>query len=66
MEQTFRINIADILPNDTKAQPYRKTILSINRRALPLVSAYSITTHKSQGQTLNNVIIDLKLPSTTD
>ena len=66
MEQTFHINIADILPNDTKAKPYRKTILSIKRRALPLVPVYSITTHKSQGQTLNNVVIDLKLPSTTD
>ena len=66
MEETFRINIADILPNDKKAKPYRKTILSINRRALPLVPVYSITKHKSQGQTLNNVVIDLKLPSTTD
>ena len=66
IEQTFRISIADILPNDKKAKPYRKTILSIKRRALPLVSAYSITTHKSQDQTLNNVVIDLKLPSTTD
>ncbi|CAF1546875.1 unnamed protein product [Adineta ricciae] len=36
------------------------------RRALPLVPAYSITTHKSQGQTLNKVVIDLKLPKDTD
>ena len=28
--------------------------------------AYSITTHKSQGQTLKNVVIDLKLPNATD
>ncbi|CAF1691543.1 unnamed protein product, partial [Adineta ricciae] len=36
------------------------------RRALPLVPAYSITTHKSQGQTLKKVVIDLKLPKDTD
>ncbi|CAF4677613.1 unnamed protein product, partial [Rotaria sp. Silwood2] len=66
MEQTFRINIADILPKDKKPKPNQKTILSIKRRALPLVPAYSITTHKSQGQTLNNVVIDLKLPNRTD
>ncbi|CAF1331473.1 unnamed protein product [Adineta ricciae] len=39
---------------------------SKSRRALPLVPAYSITTHKSQGQTLNKVLIDLKLLKDTD
>ena len=66
MEQTFRINIADILPKDKRLKSNQKTILSIKRRALPLVPAYSITTHKSQGQTLNKVVIDLKLLSGTD
>ena len=28
--------------------------------------AYCITTHKSQGQTLNKVVIDLKLPNEND
>ncbi|CAF1691937.1 unnamed protein product [Adineta ricciae] len=41
-------------------------MLSIKRRALPLVPAYSITTHKSQGQSLSKVVIDLKLPKETD
>ncbi|CAF1508180.1 unnamed protein product [Adineta ricciae] len=41
-------------------------MLSIKRRALPLIPAYSITTHKSQGETLNKVVIDLKLPKDTD
>ncbi|CAF1281016.1 unnamed protein product [Adineta ricciae] len=41
-------------------------MLSIKRRALLLVPAYSITIHKSQGQTLNKVVIDLKLPKDTD
>ncbi|CAF5095727.1 unnamed protein product, partial [Rotaria sp. Silwood1] len=66
MEQTFRINIADVLPKDKKPKSNQKTILSIKRRALPLLPAYCITTHKSQGQTLNNVVIDLKLPNETD
>lgn len=66
MEQTFRIDIADVLPKDKRPKSNQKAFLSIKRRALPLVPAYSITTHKSQGQTLNNVVIDLKLPSETD
>jgi hypothetical protein len=60
MEQTFRVNIADIRPKDNrKSKLNGKTMLSIKRRALPLVPAYSITTHKSQGETLNKVVIDL-------
>ena len=66
MEQTFRIDIGTILPKDKIPKANRKAILSIKRRALPLVPAYSITTHKSQGQTLKNVVIDLKLPTEND
>ena len=67
MEQTFRVNIADILPKcNRKSKLNGKTMLSIKRRTLPLVPVYSITTHKSQGQTLNKVVIDLKLPNETD
>ncbi|CAF4658571.1 unnamed protein product, partial [Rotaria sp. Silwood2] len=66
MEQIFRINIADVLPKDKKLKSNRKVISSIKRRALSLVPAYCITTHKSQGQTLCNVVIDLQLPNETD
>ncbi|CAF3290336.1 unnamed protein product [Rotaria sp. Silwood2] len=66
MEQIFRINIADVLLKDKKLKSNHKAILSIKRRALPLVPAYCITTHKSQGQTLCNVVIDLQLPNETD
>ena len=45
MEQTFRVNIADILPKDKQPKSNKKAVLSIKRRALPLVSAYCITTH---------------------
>ncbi len=66
VEQTFRVDITDILPKDKKSESNHKTVLSIKRRALPLVPAYCITTHKSQGQTLDKVVIDLKLPNETD
>jgi ATP-dependent DNA helicase PIF1 len=66
MEQTFRIDIADVLPKNKRPKSNQKAILSIKRRALPLVPAYSITTHKSQRQTLSNVVIDLKLPNEND
>ena len=66
MKQTFRMNIADLLPKDKKPKPNQKTILSIKRGALPLVPAYAITTDKSQDQTFKNVVIDLKLPNATD
>ncbi|CAF3997270.1 unnamed protein product [Rotaria sordida] len=65
IEQTFRVDITDILPKD-KREFKRKAILSIKRCAMPLVPAYCITTHKSQGETLNKVVIDLKLPNDTD
>ena len=66
MEQTFRVNLTDVLPKDKRPKSNQKIVFSIKRRALPLVPAYSITTHKSQGQTLNKVVIDLKLPSGND
>ncbi|CAF3629330.1 unnamed protein product [Rotaria sp. Silwood1] len=46
--------------------PLHDNVSFSNRRALPPVPAYSITTYKSQGQTLNKVVIDLKLSYETD
>jgi hypothetical protein len=66
MEQTFRTDVADMLPKNKKPTSNQNTVLSSKRRALLLIPAYSITTHKSQGQTLSNVVIDLKLPNVTD
>ena len=66
IEQTFRVDISDILPKGKRPRSNQKAILSVKRRALPLVPAYCITTHKSQGQTLSKVVIDLKLPNETD
>ncbi|CAF1445974.1 unnamed protein product [Adineta ricciae] len=39
-----------------------KASISVKRKALPLIPAYSITTHKSQGQTLPKIVIDLNKP----
>ena len=66
VEQTLRININEIIPKDKYSRSTTKSILSIKRHALALVPAYCITTHKSQGQTLGKVVIDLKLPNETD
>ena len=66
IEQTFRVDISDILPKDKRTRSNHKVYLSVKRRALPLVPAYCITTQKSQGQTLSKVVIDLKLPNVTD
>ncbi|CAF1484221.1 unnamed protein product, partial [Adineta steineri] len=66
MEQTFRFDVTDILPKNKKPKSNQKAMLSIERRARPLVPAYCITTHKSQGQTLSKAVIDLKLPNETE
>ncbi|CAF1401813.1 unnamed protein product, partial [Adineta steineri] len=62
----FRFDVTDILPKNKKPKSNQKAMLSIKRRALPLVPAYCITTHKSQGQTLSKAVIDLKLPNETE
>ena len=36
--------------------------ISIKHPALPLIPGYSMTTHKSQGQTLSKIIVDLVMP----
>lgn len=64
-EQTFMFDVKELLPqNVAKAAKINKraTKISIKRKALPLIPAYSITTHKSQGQTLGKIIIDLVMP----
>ena len=66
VEQTFRVDISDMSQKDKKVKSNRQAILSIKQRSLLLVPAYSIIAHKSQGQTLNKVVIDLKLPNETD
>ncbi|CAF4529264.1 unnamed protein product [Rotaria sp. Silwood2] len=64
-EQTFLFDAKELLPdNVAKAAKInnKTTKLSVKRRALPLIPAYSMTTHKSQGQTLGKTIVDLVMP----
>jgi hypothetical protein len=64
-EQTFFFDIYELLPRTTSKTAKatkRSTKIAIKRKALPLVPAYSITTHKSQGQTLSKIIVDLVTP----
>ena len=64
-EQTFLFDVKELLAqNVAKAAKINKktTKISIKRKALPLIPAYSMTTHKSQGQTLSKIIIDLVTP----
>ncbi|CAF5026280.1 unnamed protein product [Rotaria sp. Silwood1] len=64
-EQTFLFDIKELLSETvSKAAKMAKqtTKISIKRKALPLIPAYSIKTHKSQGQTLGKIIVDLVTP----
>jgi hypothetical protein len=64
-EQSFLFDIKQLLTStDPKAARTKKktTNISIKRKALPLVPAYSMTTHKSQGQTIAKIIVDLVTP----
>ena len=67
IDKTFEINLEKLYADkgpimkilNTKKL---KTTISVKRRGLPIVPAYSITTHKSQGQTLPKIVIDLNMP----
>ncbi|CAF0857505.1 unnamed protein product [Rotaria sordida] len=64
-EQTFLFAAKELLPeNVAKATKIntKTTKLTLKRKALPLIPAYSMTTHKSRGQTLGKIIVDLVLP----
>lgn len=67
IEKTFTIDL-DKLYSDKQhvmkllKSKKLKTTISVKRKTLPLIPAYSITTHKSQGQTLRKIAIDLNMP----
>ncbi|CAF2704684.1 unnamed protein product [Rotaria sp. Silwood2] len=61
-KQIFLFYAKELLPdNVAKAAKINKktTKLTVKRKALPLIPAYSMTTRKSQGQTLGKIIVDL-------
>ncbi|CAF1653755.1 unnamed protein product [Rotaria sordida] len=64
-EQTFLFAAKELLPgNAAKATKIntKTTKLTLKRKALPLIPAYGMTIHKSRGQTLGKIIVDLVMP----
>ena len=67
IEKTFEVNLEKLYVDKgpiMKLLNVKKlrTTITVKRKGLPLVPAYSITTHKSQGQTLPKIVIDLNMP----
>lgn len=67
IEKTFTVDLEKLYSDKAHAVKLLKsnklkTTISVKRKALPLIPAYSITTHKSQGQTLPKIVIDLNMP----
>lgn len=67
IEKTFEVNLDKLYCDKGRitkvlSQKKLKTNITVKRKALPLIPAYSITTHKSQGQTLPKIVIDLNMP----
>ena len=68
IEKDYVVDLKKLFANQQlmlKLLNARKLKATINpkRRALPIVPAYAITAHKSQGQTLPKIVIDLNMPS---
>jgi hypothetical protein len=66
VQKTFEVNVQSLLPTSAKSKGNRSnpsgSKIMVTRKALPFVPAYSITTHKAQGQTMSKVVVDLRLP----
>jgi hypothetical protein len=67
VEKTFDVNLEKLYADKGPIMKMfkdkkLKTTISVKRKTLPLIPAYSITTHKSQGQTLPKIVIDLNMP----
>jgi hypothetical protein len=67
IEKTFQVNLNKLYADKGPIMKLfnakkLKTTINVKRKGLPLVPACSITTHKSQGQTLPKIVIDLNMP----
>ena len=67
IDKTFEVNLEKLYADKGSIMKILnskklKTTIHVKRKGLPLVPAYSITTHKSQGQTLPKIVIDLNMP----
>ncbi|CAF4463540.1 unnamed protein product [Didymodactylos carnosus] len=62
VEETFEVKCKELLTEEERRKRMKKTKLKVTRKQFPFVPAYSITTYKSQGQTLPKIIVDLVFP----
>ncbi|UJR24346.1 hypothetical protein I4U23_005723 [Adineta vaga] len=67
IDKTFEVNLEKLYADKGPVikmlnKKKLKSTISVKRRGLPIVPAYSITTHKSQVQTLPKIVIDLNMP----
>ena len=65
IEKTFEVNLEKLYADKGPIMKMFRdkklnAMISVKRKALPLVPAYSVTTHKSQGPTLPKIVIDLE------
>ncbi|CAF0996619.1 unnamed protein product [Didymodactylos carnosus] len=58
ISKRFQVDVKPLLSKAVH-KPLRNTRITVTRKQLPFVPAYAITTHKSQGQTMAKIIVDL-------
>jgi hypothetical protein len=58
----IKVDLKSYLSASQKRLLQNKTTITITRSQLPIIPAYAMTTHKSQGKTLTHGIIDLVPP----
>lgn len=61
-EQMLSIDISKMLPAALRKRCIRAPIIKIKIKQFPLVPAFAITSHKSQGQTIPTAVLDLIFP----
>ncbi|CAF1173363.1 unnamed protein product [Didymodactylos carnosus] len=59
VKKTFKVDVKDLLSPSQVKKAGNKTKIKVTRQQLPFVPAYSLTTHKSKGQTIPKIVIDL-------
>ncbi|CAF1545855.1 unnamed protein product [Didymodactylos carnosus] len=62
VEETFQVECKELLPERERRKNVVKTKVKVTRKQFPFVPAYSITTYKSQGQTIPKIVVDLVFP----
>ena len=61
-QKTIKVDLKSILSSAQKRLLQNKTTITITRCQLPLIPAYTMTTHKCQGKTLQSGVIDIVPP----